>query len=147
MLTSRLIIIAIISDYSPKQYILIVFTPEKLIGCDNEYPDGNMRSYKPNIEINCSVIYSIGLYAINLIESSVPENYAQISAIVCNIRRLAPDWVAINIFGCRPEAGSSVIVSSFLMGLARGPEPEIRSSGECDVQMDLIMPSPDGFGS
>jgi hypothetical protein len=106
-----------------------------------------MQSYEPNIEINRSVIYSIGLYAINLIERSVPENYAQISAIVCNIRRLTHKWVAINIFGCCPEAGSSGIVSSFLMGLARVPELEIQPSDKCDVRMDLIMPSPDGFGS
>ena len=106
-----------------------------------------MCQYAPNTDINRSVIYSIGLYAINLNERYVPENYAQIPAIVCDIRRLTPDWEAINIFGCRPEAGSSVIVSSLLMGLAREPEPEIRSSGKCDVRMDLIMPSPDGFGS
>ena len=106
-----------------------------------------MQSYEPNIEINRSVIYSIGLYAINLIESSVPENYAQIPAIVCEIRRLTHDWMAINIFGCCPEAGLSVLVSSFLMRLARVPELEIRPSDKCDVQMDLIVSSSDDFGS
>ena len=106
-----------------------------------------MHVYKPNTDINRSMIYSIGLYAINLIERSVPEKYAQISVIVHNIRRLTPKWVAMNIFGRCPEAGSSKIVSSFLMGLAREPEPEIRPSGKCDVLMDLIMPTSDGFGS
>ncbi len=106
-----------------------------------------MYLYRPDVDMNRLVTYSIGLYAINLIERSVPENYAQISARNCNIRRLTPEWVALNTFGCLPEAGSSVIVSSFLMGLAREPEPEIRPSGKCDVQMDLMVPSLGGFGS
>ena len=106
-----------------------------------------MCQYAPNIDINRSMIYSIGLYAINLNERYVPESYAQIPAIVCDIRRLTPEWVAINIFGSRPEAGSSGIVSSFLMRLAREPGSKIRPSGKCDVLMDLIMPSSDGFGS
>ena len=127
--------------------ILWRLTLEKLINCEREYLDDNMYPYRPYIDINRLVTYSIGLYAINLIERSVPENYAQILIRNCNIRRLTPERVALNISGCLPEAGSIIIVSSFLMGLAREPEPEIRPSGKCDVLMDLMMPSPDGFGS
>ncbi len=106
-----------------------------------------MYPYRPYSDINHLVTYSIGLYAINLIERSVPENYAHILAKNCNVRRLTPEQVALNIFSSLPEAGSSVIVSSFLMGLARETESEIQPSGKCDVLMDLMVPSPDGFGS
>ncbi len=106
-----------------------------------------MLSYGPQNGINRPVTYSIGLYAINPIGRFVPENYAQIADIVCNIRRLTPERANRNVFGCRSEAGSKDIVSSFLMGLASEAEAEIRPSGRCEVLMDLMLPSPDGFGS
>ncbi len=112
-----------------------------------DYLEDNMYPYRPYLDINHLVTYSIGLYAINLIERSVPENYAHILAKNCNVRRLTPEQVALNIFSSLPEAGSSVIVSSFLMGLAREQEPEIRPTSKCDIQMDLMMPFLDGFGS
>ncbi len=106
-----------------------------------------MHLHKPYIGVNRLVTYSIGLYAINLIGSFVPENYAQVSAIVCNIRRLTPEQADENVFGCRSEAESKEIVSSFLMEQALDAEARIPPSGRCDVLMDLMLPSPDGFGS
>ncbi len=106
-----------------------------------------MYPYRLHVDMNRLVTYSIGLYAINLIEGFVPENYTQISAIVCNIRRLIPEQANLNVFGCHSEAGLRKLVPSFRMGLAWEAGAKIRLSGRCDVMMDLLSSFPDGFGS
>ncbi len=64
---------------------------------------------------NLHSAYSIGLYAINLMEKGVPERHAQISDANYRIRRLTPERVALNARGLCPKTGPIKMVSSFLV--------------------------------
>ncbi|NPV61468.1 MAG: hypothetical protein HPY61_02375 [Methanotrichaceae archaeon] len=52
-------------------------------------------------------------------EMDVPERHAQISDANHIIRRLTPERVAYDLFGCRSQARPSLAVSSFLVERAQ----------------------------